>query len=96
MNQTLCSTMLKCISNDEFCNQYKLFIGLPWWLSGEESTCKAEDTGDRSSAPRSRRATPVFSPEESHGQNSINSPWNHKESDTTERLSTAQHPLQYS
>ena len=37
-------------------------------------------------------ATPVFFPGESHGQRSMvgYSPWGHKESDTTERLSTAQ------
>ena len=35
--------------------------------------------------------TPVFSPGESHGQRSLAgySPWGHKESDTTERLSTS-------
>ena len=36
--------------------------------------------------------TPVFLPGESHGQRSLvgHSPWGRKESDTTERLSTAQ------
>ena len=37
--------------------------------------------------------TPVFLPGESHGQRSLAgySLWDHKESDTTERLNTAQH-----
>ena len=37
--------------------------------------------------------TPVFLPGESHGQKSLvgYSPWGHKESDTTERLSTHTH-----
>ena len=35
---------------------------------------------------------PIFLPRESHGQRSLAgySPWGHKQSDTTERLSTAQ------
>ena len=38
---------------------------------------------------------PVFLPGESHGQRSLAGyrPWGHKESDTTEQLSTAQHIL---
>ena len=38
--------------------------------------------------------TPVFLPEESHGQRSLvgYSPWSHKESDTTEQLSTHLNP----
>ena len=26
-------------------------VGLPWWLSGKESTCNAGATGDESSVP---------------------------------------------
>ena len=39
---------------------------------------------------RAWQPTPVFLPGESHGQRSLGScsPWGHKESDTTERLST--------
>ena len=42
---------------------------------------------------RAWQPTPVFLPEESHGQRSLAgySPWGHKELDATERLSTAQH-----
>ena len=69
---------------------------LPWWLSSKESACNAGATGDVDSPPGSgrfpwRRAwqpTPVFLPEESHGQRNLEgySPQGHKESDTTERL----------
>jgi len=42
---------------------------------------------------RAWQPTPVFLPGESHGQRSLvsYSPWSLKESDTTDRLSTAQH-----
>ena len=36
--------------------------GFPWWLSGEESACNAEDAGDAYSIPGSGR-----SPEGTHG-----------------------------
>jgi len=41
---------------------------------------------------RAWQPAPVFLPGESHGQRSLAgySPWGHKESDTTEQLSTAQ------
>ena len=65
---------------------------------GKESTCNA---GDLDSIPglgeiswrRAWQPTPVFLPEESYGQRSLEGylPWGHKESDVTERLSTAQH-----
>ena len=44
---------------------------------------------------RTWQPTPVFLPGESHGQRSLAgySPWGHKESDTTEQLSTAQHSV---
>ena len=57
----------------------------------------AGDTRDTGLIPGSRRPpwrrkwlpTPVFLPEKFHGQRSLAgySPWGHKESDTTERLS---------
>ena len=37
-------------------------MGLPWWLSGKESACNAEDTGDSGSIPGLGR-----SPEGGHG-----------------------------
>ena len=48
--------------------------GLPWWLSGKESSCNA---GEPSSIPglipwrKEWQPTPVFLPEESHGQRSL-------------------------
>ena len=47
-----------------------------------------EDPLEKGMAP-----SPVFLPGEFHGQRSLAgySPWGRKESDTTERLSTAQH-----
>ena len=30
--------------------------GLPWWLSGKESACDAEDAGDQGLIPVSRRS----------------------------------------
>ena len=42
---------------------------------------------------RKWQPTPVFLPVKCHGQRSLAgySPWGHKESDTTERLSTDEH-----
>ena len=65
------------------------------WLSGKQSACNA---GDEGSIPGSRRASggendnplqSVLLPGKPHGQKSLAgcSPWGHKESDTTERLS---------
>ena len=69
-----------------------MYVGLPWWLSSEESACSA---GDMSLIPGSGRCpgegngnkyTLVFLPGESHGQRSLvgYSPWAHKELGTTE------------
>ena len=61
---------------------------------GKEPACNAGDARDTYSIPGSGRSpwrrawqpTPVFLPEESHGQRSLAgySPWGHKESGTTE------------
>ena len=51
--------------------------GLPWWLSNKESSCNAGATGDVGSIPGLGRSpeewqpTPVFLPEESHGQRNL-------------------------
>ena len=77
-------------------------FGLPWWLSGKESACNVGDLGwIPGSDPwvwkipwrRAWQPTPVFLSGESHGQRSLVgcSPWGHKESDTTERLSARIH-----
>ena len=70
---------------------------------GKESTCNAEDTGDRGLLPRylgqedllegKWQPTPVFLPGKSHVQRTLMdySPWDHKESDHTQRLNTHTH-----
>ena len=65
------------------CVRWWVFSGFPCGLTGKESTHGA---GNRGSIPgrRERLPTPVFWPGEFHG---LYSPWGHKESDTTERLS---------
>jgi len=64
-------------------------IGLPWWVSGKESTCQAGDAG---LIPRSGRfpwrrwqSTPVFLPGNFHGQRGLvgDNLWGCKELDTT-------------
>ncbi|XP_055444643.1 testicular haploid expressed gene protein-like [Bubalus kerabau] len=67
----------------------------PRWLGGKESACQC---GRRRFDPwvgkipwrRKRQLTPVSLPEESHGQRSLVAyrPWDCKELDSTERLST--------
>ena len=66
-----------------------VFLGFPGGSAGKESACKAGDLGSMPGAGkipwrRERLCTPVFWPGEFHG---LYSPWGHKESDTTERLS---------
>ena len=70
-------------------------VGLPWWISGNESTCQCRrprfDPWVRKIPWRRKwQPTPVFLPGESHGQRILAgySPWGQKESDTTEQLST--------
>ena len=66
-------------SYDKILTNTQDLVGLPRWLSGKESTCNAEDTGDSGSVPGSGRSpcrrawqpTPVFLPGESHGQRSL-------------------------
>ena len=70
------------------------YYGLPQWLNGNESACTAGDVAEVGSVPRLGKMswrkkwqpTPVFLPGEFHGQRSLVdfSPWNGKESDTTE------------
>ena len=58
-------------------------MGFPGGSDGKEAACSVGDLG---SIPwrRERLPTPVFWPGELHG---LYSPWGHKESDMTERLS---------
>ena len=67
--------------------------GLPWWLSGKESTCQCRRHGFNPWVGqilwrREWQPTPVFLSGKSHGQRSLvsYSPWGRKESDMTERL----------
>ena len=73
-------------------------LGLPWWLSGEESTCNARDPGsipgsERFPWSRKWQPTPIFLPGESHEQRRLAgySPQGCKELDMTEQLSTHTH-----
>ena len=84
----MCQYSLKFLSN----KSPDLFIITIyyWWLNGKESTCNAEDA--RNTLPWRRRwkPAPVFLPGKFHGQRSlvVYSPWGHKESDTTDCMST--------
>ena len=81
-----------------FCFKFSIFIlpytGLPRWFSGKQSACQCRRHRFNSwirKIPWRRKGqpTPVFLPGKSPGQRSLAdySPWGHKESDTTERLS---------
>ena len=65
-----------------------LFLGFPCGSTGKESACSVGDLGSIPGLGRSRRRgklpTPVFWSGEFHG---LYSPWDRKESDTTEWLS---------
>ena len=73
-----------------FCDYVRFLSGLPGWLSGKESACQCRkrwlDPWVRKiSCGRKWQPTTVFLPGESHGQRSpMYSPWDCKESDTTE------------
>ena len=76
--------------------RYMTSLGLPQWLNSKESTCNAGDAGDMGSMSgwfnvsipwrRAWQPTPVFLPEESHGQRSLvgYSPQGHEELDMIE------------
>jgi len=71
--------------------------GFPRWFSDKESAHQCRRHGfnpwvRKIPWRRKWQPTPVFLPEKSHGQKSLAgySPWDRKELDTTERLSTAQ------
>ena len=72
---------------------YRHYKGLPWWLSGKESTCQCkrcevDPWSGKISWRRKWQPTPVFSPGEPHGQRRLVgcSPWGHKDSDLTQWL----------
>ena len=73
----------------------RYYLGLPRWLSGNESTCQCKRPRFSpwvGKIPWRRKWQPiiVFLPGKSYGQKSLvdYSPWGRKESDTTEWLST--------
>ena len=68
-------------------------MDFPGGSDGKESACNVGDPGSipgsgRSSGERNNNPLLVFLPGESHGQRSLEgySPWDHKGSDMTERL----------
>ena len=76
-----------------FTNKYNK-LGFPGDTSGKESACQCRRQKRHGFDPWVRREghpTPVFLPEESHGQRSLvgYNPWGRKELDTTECLSRA-------
>ena len=77
---------------------YGLLWGFPGSSAGKESACSAGDLGSipgLGKFPGGGHGNPLLysCPENPHGQSCLvgYSPWGHRESDTTERLSTAQH-----
>ena len=76
-----------------------IFLGFPGGSDGKESDCSVGDLNlipglGRSPGRWHGNPFQYSCLENPHGQRSLvgYSPWGHKESDTTERLSTAQHP----
>ena len=74
--------------------------GFPGGSDGKESACNAGDLGlitGLGTSPGGGHGNPLQYSclENPHGQRSLAgcSPWDHKESDTTERLSTAQYNI---
>ena len=67
----------------------RLKEGFPCGSAGKESACNAGDLGWEDPLKKGRLPTPVFWPGELDCtvQNGLYSPWSHKKSDTTERLS---------
>ena len=73
-------------------------MGFPGGSDGKESACDARDLGSipglgRFPGEGNGNLLQFFWLENPHGQRSLAgySPWSHKELDTTEQLSTAQH-----
>ena len=81
---------LSCKTLRIYFNTHMNILGLPWWLSGKESTCQCrrygvQSLGQDDPLEEVRQPTPVFLPGKSHAQRSLvgYSPWDLKESDTT-------------
>ena len=85
-----------CLSWDFQLISLPIFLGFPGGSAGKQSACNAGDLGSITwvgTIPWRRKWQPtrVFLPGESHEQRSLASysSWGHKESDTTEQISTA-------
>ena len=82
--------------------QYKIWpdglLSFPGAADGKESVCNVGDLGSiprLESSPGEWQPIPVFLPREFHGCRSLASysPWDHKESDMTERLTLSLFPI---
>ena len=67
-----------------------VFLGFPCGSAGKESTCNAEDQGSIPGLGRSPGEGKGHPLQYSGLENSMDSPWGLKESDTTERLTHTQ------
>ena len=63
-------------------------MGFPGGSAGKESACNVGDLGSISGLGRSPEERKGYPLQYSGLENSMNYPWGHKESDTTEQLST--------
>ena len=70
------SRMLHSTHIQRECSQQFIVTGFPWWLSGKESTCQAEEAGlvpvlGKIPWRRKWQLTPVFLPEKFYGQSNL-------------------------
>ena len=82
---------LQALRRSVLCLRKAKYNNFSWWLSGKEPTCQWRRLGfdpwsGKIACRREWQPTPGFLPGESRGQRSLAgySPWDHKESDTTE------------
>ena len=67
-----------------------MFLGFPCGSAGKESACNTENLGSRPGLGKSPGEGKGYPLQYSGLENSMDSPWSRKESDTTERLSLSQ------
>ena len=81
---------------EEILNHIVLLVGIPGDSEDKESACNAGDLSQSLNwedlLEKEMATHPVFLPGEPHGQRRLGwcSPWDHKESDTTEGLNYSQ------
>ena len=68
-------------------NWYLVFLNFPGGSAGKESACNTRDPGSIPGLGRSSGKGKGYSLQYSGLENSMDSPWGHKESDTTDQLS---------